>query len=370
MNSNVKNIINMSKPRLIAFYLPQYYPTKENDEWWQEGFTEWTNVGNARPLFKGHYQPKVPADLGYYDLRVPEVREHQVRLAREAGIEGFCYWHYWFEGRRLLDRVFKEVVENGTPDFPFCLCWANHSWYRKTWDPNKPNKLLIEQTYSGKEDYIAHFNAMLPAFKDSRYMKVNGKLIFGVFAAMDIPNQKEFFDTWNCLAKENGLEGFYFFGFTFDHQEVPIILERGFDSACIDNVMAVSSTQNILSRFMWRLIKKITKIPKLISYDEYTKLFQKLYEVNDRIHPCIVPNFDHSPRSRHRGTIIVESSPNKWKQFCKSIFSKVKNRKQEENIVFIKAWNEWGEGNYLEPDLKYGKQFIEATREALDNFER
>ena len=121
------------KPRLISFYLPQFYPTPENDEWWGKGFTEWTNVGRAKPLFKGHYQPKVPADLGYYDLRIPEVREQQADLAREAGIEGFCYWHYWFgNGKRLLDRVFREVVETGKPDFPFCLCWANHSWYAKT----------------------------------------------------------------------------------------------------------------------------------------------------------------------------------------------------------------------------------------------
>lgn len=120
------------KPRLISFYLPQFYPTPENDEWWGKGFTEWTNVGRAKPLFKGHYQPKVPADLGYYDLRIPEVREQQADLAREAGIEGFCYWHYWFgNGKRLLDRVFREVVETGKPDFPFCLCWANHSWYAK-----------------------------------------------------------------------------------------------------------------------------------------------------------------------------------------------------------------------------------------------
>ena len=137
-----------SKARVIAFYLPQFYPTPENDEWWEPGFTEWTNVARAKPLFKGHYQPRIPRDLGFYDLRVPETREKQAQLAREAGIEGFCYWHYWFgNGKRLLSDVFREVVETGKPDFPFCLCWANHSWYAKTWDPNIPDKLLIEQTF-------------------------------------------------------------------------------------------------------------------------------------------------------------------------------------------------------------------------------
>lgn len=228
--------------------------------------------------------------------------------------------------------------------------------------------MLIEQTYPGVDDYIAHFNAMLPAFKDHRYMKVKGKLVFGAFSAMDIPKPQEFFDTWNRLAQENGLEGFYFFGFTFHHKEVPAILERGFDSVCLDNITAVSQSQNIVKRFMWRVVKKFTRIPKLIDYDDYTKLFHKLYESSLNIHPCIDPNFDHSPRSAYRGNIVVNSSLEKWKNFCLSIFNRVKGRKADENVVFIKAWNEWGEVNYLEPDLKYGKQFIEATREALDEF--
>ena len=157
------------KPRLISFYLPQFYPTPENDEWWGKGFTEWTNVGRAKPLFKGHYQPKVPADLGYYDLRIPEVREQQADLAREAGIEGFCYWHYWFgNGKRLLDRVFREVVETGKPDFPFCLCWANESWHKKFWnmDGTTDKQILAEQVYEDEEGNTKHFYALLDAFKD------------------------------------------------------------------------------------------------------------------------------------------------------------------------------------------------------------
>ena len=222
----------MSKPRLIAFYLPQFYPTKENDEWWQKGFTEWTNVGRTKPLFPGHHQPKVPADLGYYDLRVPEVREQQAELAREAGIEGFCYWHYWFAGRRLLDRVFREVVNSGSPDFPFCLCWANHSWYKKVWDPKKgKDKLLVEQTYPGVQDYINHFEAMLPAFKDQRYMKLNGKLLFGIFAPLDFQDFSLFKDTWNKLAIQNGLEGFYFFGLCYGIDKADDVIQNGYDAA-------------------------------------------------------------------------------------------------------------------------------------------
>lgn len=357
----------MSKPRLIAFYLPQFYPTKENDEWWQKGFTEWTNVGSAKPLFRGHDQPRVPADLGYYDLRLPEIREQQVELAREAGIEGFCYWHYWFAGRRLLDRVFSEVVESGKPDFPFCLCWANHSWYQKTWDPTKPDKLLIEQTYPGEEDYIAHFKAMLPAFKDKRYMKVNGKLIFGIYSPLDVPNFNEMKTIWNRLANENGLDGFYFFGFTYSHKEIAPLFDRKYDSVVLDNIKYTSDVNNGL-RVVWgRFKRKLFKIPLQLRYDDYMKKVLQLYKPQDNIHPCILPNFDHSPRSKGRGIILVGHSPRKWKKLCVELFNKVKGKK--DNLVFLKAWNEWGEGNYMEPDMTFGKGFVEATRDALNSID-
>ncbi len=360
----------MSKPRLISFYLPQFYPTKENDEWWGKGFTEWTNVGRAKPLFKGHYQPKVPSDLGYYDLRIPEVREQQAQLANEAGIEGFCYWHYWFAGKRLLDTVFKEVVESGKPDFPFCLCWANHSWYAKTWDPEVPDKLLIEQTYLGEQDYIDHFYAMLPAFKDKRYMTVEGKLIFGLFSPLDLPDVKVFFDIWNRLARENGLGGFYFFGFTFNHLKVRRILEIGYNSVVLDNVRSCDTTSSFFDDLFIRLKRRFFKIPKLIKYDDYVKYMKSKYILSNNIHPCINPNFDHSPRSAHRGVILINNTPDKWYNLCVDFFKMLDTRKKEENLLFIKAWNEWGEGNYLEPDLKFGKLYIEKTKEALNNYDK
>ena len=164
------------KARLIAFYLPQFHPIPENDEWWGKGFTEWTNVAKARPLFRGHHQPLVPADLGFYDLRVPETREAQASLAREYGIEAFCYYHYWFAGKRILERPFDEVLASGQPDFPFCLCWANQSW-TGVWH-GAPNKVLIEQTYPGQDDHRRHFEYLLPAFADRRYLRVEGKPVF------------------------------------------------------------------------------------------------------------------------------------------------------------------------------------------------
>lgn len=353
----------MSKPRLIAFYLPQYYPTPENDEWWEPGFTEWTNVARAKPLFKGHYQPRIPRDLGFYDLRVPETREKQAQLARGSRIEGFCYWHYWFgNGKRLLSDVFEEVVTLKKPNFPFCLCWANHSWYQKTWDPTKPDKLLIEQTYPGREDYISHFYAMLPAFKDERYIKVKGKLLFGCFAASDIPDFIIFKNTWNELAKQNGLEGFYFFGFTFNKNEIGKIHQMGYDATCYDGVR--NKIREI--SFINRVKRKIFNIPFVTQYSSYVDDYIQTYKLSETDHPCIDPNFDHSPRSAHRGTILDNSTPIKWKEFCKQLFEICKYRETEENLVFIKAWNEWGEGNYLEPDSKYGCEYINKLKEAYD----
>ncbi len=359
----------MSKPRLIAFYLPQFYPTKENDEWWQKGFTEWTNVGNAKPMFRGHYQPHVPADLGYYDLRVSEVREQQAEMAREAGIEGFCYWHYWFAGRRLLDRVFSEVLETGKPDFPFCLCWANHSWYRKTWDPTKPDKLLIEQTYPGEKDYIDHFYAMLPAFRDKRYLKVNGKLLFGLFSAKDISKEQcqLFTSIWNELALQNGLEGFQFFGFTYESKLYDEIIAKGFNFMAPEHSLEMRRTVGRFRHLLKAIHRRtLGKPSELYDYNEYVDFVLKNLNPTRMEYPVIMPNFDHSPRSGNLGYILQNSTPEKWGSFCNKVFDFYKDRPHEENIIFLKAWNEWGEGNHLEPDLKYGLGFLTELKKALD----
>src|SRR5690606_30741117 len=192
----------MGKVKAIAFYLPQFHPIKENDEWWGKGFTEWTNVAKAKPMFPGHYQPHIPADLGFYDLRLSEARIAQADLAKKYGISAFCYWHYWFgNGRRILERPFQEVLESGTPDFPFCLAWANETW-SGIWHGN-PKTILVEQVYPGEQDYIDHFNSILPAFKDKRYFKVDGKPLFMVYKPMEIPDLPLFVSTFRRLATEN-----------------------------------------------------------------------------------------------------------------------------------------------------------------------
>lgn len=356
------------KPRVIAFYLPQFYPTPENDEWWEPGFTEWTNVARAKPLFKGHYQPRIPRDLGFYDLRVPETREKQAQLAREAGIEGFCYWHYWFgNGKRLLADVFNEIVETGKPDFPFCLFWANHSWYQKTWDPNKPNKLLMEQTYPGIDDYKNHFMTMLPAFKDDRYLKTkDGRLIFGIFEPQTFDDFKTFRDVWNQLAKENNLVGFYFIGRSSIYGINENILDLGYDAKMYDPLLDIfygSTRPSVIKRIVRHVVRKI-RVP-YISYEKYTDKTLFIYKNNPDLIPCIVPDFDHSPRSREKGIIIHKSTPKQWGNFLKKTCSIV-NCMDNEKFLFVKAWNEWGEGNYLEPDRKWGKQYLEETKKVLN----
>lgn len=195
------------KARVIAFYLPQYHPVEVNDKYWGKGFTEWTNVAKAKPLFPGHYQPQIPADLGFYDLRLPEVRKAQADMAREYGIEGFCYWHYWFgNGETVLDMPIKEVLRTGEPDFPFCLGWANHSWSNRTWSKNKfyeQNIVFLEQKYLGQKDYTDYFYSVLPLFKDKRYITVDGKPLFLIYAPQDIPDTEVFLSTWQKLAVEN-----------------------------------------------------------------------------------------------------------------------------------------------------------------------
>ena len=319
-------------------------------------------MASAKPFFKGHYQPKLPRDLGFYDLRVPETRDRQAELAREAGIEGFCYWHYWFGGgKRLLTEVFDAVLKSGKPDFPFCLCWANHSWYAKTWKPGSPNKLLMEQTYPGVEDYEAHFMTMLPAFKDKRYIKVNGKLLFGVFIGSDIPDCKMFFDTWNRLAAEHNLPGFHFFSLAQGQERVDKLHGLGFDRIVADAYLSI-----VLERpFLLRKFRRLLHHPVTVDYSHYIRRALEFFKRNNTCTPCILPNYDHTPRSGFRGNLLQGSTPKKWGKLCRMTKDYILHNDEIDNLLFIKSWNEWGEGNYLEPDRRWGKACIEETAKAL-----
>lgn len=381
----------MEKARVIAYYLPQYHPIPENDAIWGKGFTEWRNVGKAKPLFRGHHQPRVPADLGYYDLRLPEVREQQAELAREAGIEGFCYWHYWFgNGKQLLEMPFNEVLKSGKPDFPFCLGWANHSWTTKTWVAGKTfqkDSMIMEQTYPGMEEHKEHFYALLPAFKDKRYIKVDGKLLFVVFRPYDMPQSSEFTKLWNDLAKKEGLLGFHFVGiessfgmfsaqskkFMYDGKDTTKklyyrIFDAGFDAVNSRGLnLAHVRYSSTFTFYLKKAMKKYLKWSGVMKYD-YRKVTKLLFTDEDRwdnVYPTIIPNWDRSPRSGKSAIVWYNNHPDYFKEQVELALDIIKDKPDEHKILFLMSWNEWGEGNYMEPDIEFGKGYIQALHDVI-----
>lgn len=364
----------MSNIDIIAFYLPQYYPTPHNNKWWGEGFTEWTNVAKAKPLYPGHYQPKIPADLGFYDLRLPIIREKQAILAREAGVTGFCYYHYWFgNGKEELELPFDEVVKSGKPDFPFCLCWANESWSRKFWNKDgtvtKQSRILIEQQYLGEKDDRNHFYRLLPAFKDKRYIKIDGKLVFMIYKPLLFENLKRTMELWNELAKKEGLRGFFFIGYTEKVKtELCKLKDTGLDAitSCRLNWYRVRG----IDWYWKKLMSLISRTPQRASYRKAVVEFKDVEESEDNIFPTLIPNWDHTPRSGINGNLLTHCTPALFERHVKNVFEQIKDKPQNRKIVFLKSWNEWGEGNYMEPDLKYGKGFIKALRNAKNAYEK
>ncbi len=366
-------------PKILALYLPQYYPTAENDEWWGRGFTEWTNVASAKPLFKGHYQPKIPADLGFYDLRVPQVRERQAELAREAGVTGFLYWHYWFgNGRRLLADVFQEVLETGKPDFPFALAWANHSWYAKSWRKDSPDKLLMRQTYPGIDDARAHFDFLSRAFKDSRYVKVDGKPFLFIFHPDEVPaGYLSHFRRW---AREAGFPDLYIVANAWSEScTVEEYRKKGYDAITINrmlNVLYDEYAEMPMFQQCCQRMKKLWRqtfmgVPKgALDYGRHFHRFIRPKDYEQGVIPEIFPNWDHSPRSGKTGatTIYYHSEPEYFYEHVRDALRSIKDKPEAEQMLILKSWNEWGEGNYMEPDLRYGHGYLQALRKALDDF--
>lgn len=353
------------KARIIAFYLPQYHPIPENDAWWGKGFTEWTNVGKAKPLYRGHYQPRVPADLGYYDLRVPETRQAQADMARSYGVEGFMYWHYWFGGgKRLLERPFNEVLASGEPDFPFALAWANETW--KGFAHGLTNRnTLIEQRYLGEQDYIDHFHAVLPAFRDRRYITVDGKPLFMVYKPLQHPDMQAFVELWQRLARENGLPGIYFVGQAEVGQEQKI-LRLGMDAACIFRMMECVNRRPFFKKAVQRIKINLFKHPRVFRYAEAARWFVGPEDARDDIIPTIYSGWDHTLRSGCEGTVFSHYTPDVFERHVEQVLRAVENKPASLKIVFVKSWNEWGEGNYMEPDRRYGLQFLERLKKCVE----
>ncbi len=355
--------------RLIAFYLPQFHPIPENDEWWGKGFTEWRNVVRGKPLFEGHHQPHLPGELGYYDLRVAETREQQATLAREYGIYGFCYYHYWFNGRRLLERPFQDVLKSGNPDFPFCLCWANESWTR-AWD-GRTGEYLIKQEYSEADDR-AHLHSLQTAFEDSRYIRVNGKSLFLVYRACDLPNPKRTTDTWRQEAQKLGIGELYLCRVESNFEDErgdPRIL--GFDAAVEFQPDALALGEPEQRGNGWDNRRKLGLANAAFASNHiwsYGEVAQRMLRKPEPSYPAfhgVVPRFDTSPRRKQKAHILRDSTPELYEQWLHAIVEKVNSRPPQERIIFINAWNEWAEGAHLEPDAQFERAYLEATRRAL-----
>lgn len=353
----------MKRARVIAFYLPQYHPIAENDAWWEPGFTEWTHVTRARPLYPGHAQPQLPSELGFYDLRLAETRAAQAALAADYGVEAFCYWHYWFAGRRLLERPFEAVLATGQPDFPFCLAWANQSW-TGIWH-GRPDDVLIEQTYPGPEDERAHFALLVRAFSDRRYVTVGGKPLFVIYRPEDLPEARRTAEHFRALAVAHGLPGLHLVGIAPERWRPA---EHGFDAAILCEPGATQQRVLAATSYVPPLRTRIGRRlgwPDVYRRAEFSEQGLPARPLPFAHHPCVVPNWDNTPRSGRRGFVFHGASPATFAPLMRRAVASLQARPPDERLLFVKSWNEWGEGNHLEPCRRHGRGWLEVVRDAV-----
>jgi hypothetical protein len=357
------------RARAIAMYLPQFYPTPENDEWWGPGFTEWTNVASAKPQFRGHAQPKIPGELGFYDLRLPETRAEQAQLARAHGIEAFCYWHYWSLGRRLLDRPLREVLATGEPVFPFCLAWANADWTR-TWVGKA--EMLRKQEYSDDDD-VAHGRWLVDAFSDPRYLTVGGRAVFVVYQPASLPDPHRTTDTWRDLAVRAGLPEPLLLAFNSYTSRIDS-RSFGFDGT-VDFEPQFGAIPHSIRKgagITWsRLRRNLSlRIPNgrcdIFEYAEARAAMNRALSGRDfPSYPTVMVAWDNTPRFGADAIIMIDCTPEALEAAVEEAVEAVLWRPPEDRLVFLNAWNEWAEGNYLEPDREHGRRRLEAVRRVV-----
>lgn len=343
-------------PKLIAFHLPQFHPIPENDAWWGKGFTEWTNVSRATPRFPGHHQPQLPADLGFYDLRLPEAREAQADLAREYGIHGFCYYHYWFNGKRLLERPVEEILASGKPDFPFCLCWANENWTRR-WD-GAEQEVLIGQNYSDDDDR-AHIQYLIEVFRDPRYIRIDGRPLILIYRARHLPDPKRTINIWRNEARKAGIDEIFV-----------CRVENFFNER--DNPHALGFDASVDFQPDWMVVtddNPSVVLPDghfVVDYPDLVESQLSRPAVSHLRFPGVNPSWDNSARRKKNAFIVADSSPEAYEHWLTETLHRVADHPESQQLVFINAWNEWAEGNHLEPDQKFGRAYLEATKRALE----
>lgn len=366
-SSRAQSLPATGAPRLVAFYLPQFHPIPENDQWWGKGFTEWTNVTKARPMFRGHEQPHLPADLGFYDLRVPEGREKQADLARAYGIHGFCYYHYWFNGRRILQRPFDEVLQSGKPNLPFCLCWANENWTR-AWDGHERD-VLLEQRYSPQDD-LEHIRWLVPAFMDRRYIRIDGKPLFIVYRASRLPDARATTDCWRAEAKVRGVGDLFLCRVESVREELADPRSLGFDAAVEFQPRWGDLGRHLHVGRLWNWSRRLRLTPGAFGNNyvfEYETCVNAALRQSPPAHPripCVCPSWDNSARRQEWAVILKNSRPDLYEKWLRHVIERSASSSPG-NLIFINAWNEWAEGNHLEPCQRWQRAYLEATARAL-----
>ena len=349
--------------KLIAYYLPQFHRIKFNDDYWGKGFTEWTNTAKAKPLFRGHYQPHIPADLGFYDLSVPSIRREQAELAQKYGISAFCYWHYWLgKNQEIMDMPFKEVLKDKEITFPFCLAWANHDWHNV-----KTREIIVKQDYGGIDDYKTHYNSLFQAFKDERYYKIDNKPIFVIFNPFEIPDTSEYISLWNKLAVKDGFNGIYFIAIVKRNKDIDKAQLLGFNAVNTMKLQEFEFHRNYLEIIFDKINHSFFEKPYVYPFKKVMKYFLSDKEKEENVIPTIISGWDHTPRSGKKALVLDNCKPSIFSRHVSDTIKHIIHKKNK--IAFIRAWNEWAEGNHLEPDLKYGLGYLNAIKENIEKYE-
>jgi len=347
-------------PRLIAFYLTQFHPTPENDLWWGKGFTEWTNVTKAKPQFEGHRQPYLPSDFGFYDLRVRETRRDQIKMAKQYGVDGFCYHYYWFSGKRLLDFPLDDMLADPESDMPFCLCWANENWTRR-WD-GADHEILIAQKYLSDDD-LNFIKSLVPFFKDKRYIRLDGKLFLIVYQPQHLSNPRKTVEIWREYCRSIGLGEIHVCAALIQGNEDYI--KFGFDSGVEfpphnRRAANVNDQLNFHSYFRGSVMQYAAIAQSYLD---------RLYE-SARVFRTVFPSWDNTARARERAIVVLNGVPDNYECWLASTIDLVKQSERRDALIFINAWNEWAEGCHLEPDQWFGHGFLQATLNAKNGLRR
>ena len=371
--------------KIIPLYLPQFHTIPENDEWWGKGFTEWVNVRDAKPLFEGHNQPRVPLNNNYYDLSDIETLKWQCRIAKEYGIYGFCMYHYWFNGHLLLEKPMEMLLAHPEIDIKYCISWANHDWTDAWKASNRQPKVLIAHNFDDEKDWVDHFNYLLPFLKDPRYMTENNKPLMVIYIPNIIRKLKKMLDVWSQMARDNGFDGL-----TFIYQSAASSFDNSWDHSLFDYGVEMNpgyvglANRQKNSSFFPKLMKYSHEIKRFlhirrsllpqkkiteVSKADYDYTWQRILELRPisnapKMIPCAFTDWDNTPRHKERGYLFQGVSPDKFKSYFKQLIDNTK-KYYDTDMIFVFAWNEWAEGGYLEPDEKNGFAFLEAIKECL-----